>query len=289
VRPEFVQNDWSTLVASLERGDFDIILNGLEVTAARRERVRFTRPYYTFTETLVVRRDTTAVHALADLHGQRVGTLAGSFAFELLRAQADVEIVLYEGVQEPYVDLEQGRLAAVLLDNIIADRYGLPRRPCARPPRSHAARTLRRCGRPTGRCARRSTRRWRPLPPMANCGQFSNAGRCGTRTRRQWLPHATRPRRRLRLAACCGGMCRCFCVHRPSPLPSRRWPCAGGPRRAGAQPARRYGRPSVQAAAGTYVELFRGTPVLLQLYVLYYGLAPWLTLNAFTARCSVSG
>src|SRR5437763_1275729 len=47
--------------------------------------------------------------------------------------------------------------------------------------------------------------------------------------------------------------------------------------------ARRYGGPVVAAAAGVYVELFRGTPVLLQLYVLYYGLAPLLTLDAFTA------
>jgi len=39
----------------------------------------------------------------------------------------------------------------------------------------------------------------------------------------------------------------------------------------------------VAAVAGVYVELFRGTPVLLQLYVLYYGLAPLLTLDAFTA------
>src|SRR5262249_20723566 len=37
------------------------------------------------------------------------------------------EPVLYEGVEEPYIDLEEGRLAAVLLDNIIANRYGLPR------------------------------------------------------------------------------------------------------------------------------------------------------------------
>ena len=47
--------------------------------------------------------------------------------------------------------------------------------------------------------------------------------------------------------------------------------------------ARRYGGPVVAAVAGVYVELFRGTPVLLQLYVLYYGLAPLLTLDAFTA------
>ncbi len=47
--------------------------------------------------------------------------------------------------------------------------------------------------------------------------------------------------------------------------------------------ARRYGAPPLQAAAGVYVEVLRGTPVLLQLYVLYYGLAPVLPLDAFTA------
>ena len=47
--------------------------------------------------------------------------------------------------------------------------------------------------------------------------------------------------------------------------------------------ARRYGGPALRAAGGTYVELFRGTPVLLQLYVLYYGLAPILPLTAFSA------
>src|SRR5439155_887787 len=53
--------------------------------------------------------------------------LAGSLALDLLRAAPGVEVVLYEGVEEPYLDLERGRLRAVLLDNIIAARYGLPR------------------------------------------------------------------------------------------------------------------------------------------------------------------
>jgi polar amino acid transport system substrate-binding protein len=47
--------------------------------------------------------------------------------------------------------------------------------------------------------------------------------------------------------------------------------------------ARRYGGRALRTGAGAYVEVFRGTPVLLQLYVLYYGLAPVLTLDAFTA------
>src|SRR5262252_455151 len=37
VRARFVQSDWSNLVPGLERGDFDIALNGLEDTPARRD------------------------------------------------------------------------------------------------------------------------------------------------------------------------------------------------------------------------------------------------------------
>ena len=48
--------------------------------------------------------------------------------------------------------------------------------------------------------------------------------------------------------------------------------------------ARLYGGPRRRARSpSAYVEVFRGTPVLLQLYLLYYGLAPVLKLGALTA------
>jgi polar amino acid transport system substrate-binding protein len=47
--------------------------------------------------------------------------------------------------------------------------------------------------------------------------------------------------------------------------------------------ARIYGGPVARGSAHWYVELFRGTPVLLQLYLLYYGLAPLVHLDALTA------
>src|SRR5690348_2223720 len=114
VRAEFVQNDWQNLVPSLERGDFDVAMNGLEVTPARRARVAFSRPYYAFTETLVVPRDAPPVRGLADMAGRRIGTLEGSLAYDLVRRTPHVETVLYEGVEEPYVDLVRGRLDGVL-------------------------------------------------------------------------------------------------------------------------------------------------------------------------------
>src|ERR1700733_3599649 len=122
VRAEMRQYAWSNLVPSLERGDFDVAMNGLEATAERADRVLLSAPYYTYAETLTVRRGA-PYHSLAALAGKRVGTLNQTVAHDLLRAQP-LEAVLYEGNVEPYLDLEQGRLDAVLLDNIIAQRYG---------------------------------------------------------------------------------------------------------------------------------------------------------------------
>src|SRR2546422_708168 len=67
----FVQNDWSNLVPSLERGDFDLIVNGLEDTQALRGRILLSRPYFNFAEQLVVRRGST-LRSLDALRGHRV-------------------------------------------------------------------------------------------------------------------------------------------------------------------------------------------------------------------------
>jgi len=47
--------------------------------------------------------------------------------------------------------------------------------------------------------------------------------------------------------------------------------------------SRIYGGKPVRFLAGSYVEIFRGTPVLLQLYVLYFGIAPVVKLSALVA------
>jgi polar amino acid transport system substrate-binding protein len=284
VRAEFVQNDWSTLVPSLERGDFDIILNGLEVTAARRERVAFTRPYYAFSETLVVRRDDATVRSLNDLRGRRAGTLAASFGFELLRATPGVDMVLYEGVEEPYIDLEQGRLDAVVLDNVIADRYGLVR------PTLRAAATV---GEGTYAIAVRPGDHALLQAVDTALGEMIGAGelrailtRWSLWNERQERLTATAPATAARAVPGAVTVSQLALFLRATGFTVFISTLAMGLAVAGGlvlSVARRYGGAALRLAATTYVEVFRGTPVLLQLYVLYYGLAPVLTLNAFTA------
>src|ERR1044071_9048316 len=124
VKARFHQNDWSSLVPSLERGDFDIALNGMEATTERADRVLLSEPYFVYAETLAVHQGSTA-RSLEDLKGKRVGTLNQTYAYDLLKERG-FDPVIYEGDQEAYWDLANGKLDGVLLDNIIADRYGCP-------------------------------------------------------------------------------------------------------------------------------------------------------------------
>jgi polar amino acid transport system substrate-binding protein len=124
--PRFVLIAFASLDQSIARGDADIALDGLEDTPVRRATMSPTIPYYEFREVLAVRDgDRSRISSLVDLRGRRVATLAGTIAYDILvRAASDIGLqpVAYEDDVHPYEDLVIGRVDAVLLDNILADR-----------------------------------------------------------------------------------------------------------------------------------------------------------------------
>lgn len=126
VKEKFYQNDWDNLVPALNRKNFDIILNGLEITPLRKNSISFTMPYYIYSEQLMVRKDEKNIKSINDIAGKRVGTLQASVAMEILAGLKGVQIVNYKGVVEPYHDLVNGRIDAVFLDLPMAAFYGKP-------------------------------------------------------------------------------------------------------------------------------------------------------------------
>ncbi len=116
-RIEHKQYDFKKLLEGLERGDIDFAMNGLEVTPDRQKRVRFSRPYYVFKLQLVVRQDESELRSLRDCVARRarVGTLENTAASRLLE-QLRLPVQLYDSQVTPFEDLAVGRLDAVLLD-----------------------------------------------------------------------------------------------------------------------------------------------------------------------------
>jgi polar amino acid transport system substrate-binding protein len=124
---EFVQYDFKALVSGLQRGDFDFAMNGLEVTPDRIKAVRFTRPYYVYTLQLAARANDRRFNSLEAC--KRIGGVVGTLedtAAERLLDELGVAKKIYGNQTELYLDLELGRLDAVLLDLPIAVYYAQP-------------------------------------------------------------------------------------------------------------------------------------------------------------------
>ena len=297
--PRFLQVGFTSLDAAAARGDFDIGLSGIEDSPARRSRLALTIPYYEFREVLTVREaDGARYRTLADLAGRRVATLGATLAYDLLvAAQAEHGLVpvIYEDDVHPYSDLALGRVDAVLLDEVLADR-GVARNPGL----INAAATVG-TGRYVGILAPGNT----ALRDRMNdiLMEAMRDGRLEAIFRRWDMWNEDQPRLYASLTRNQGS----DAAEPESSAQLGTWEAArryfpallnaalitlvlsilsmalavalGGLIASG----RVYGPRPVQIALTAWVELVRGTPLLLQLFVLYFGLATVVQLPAFLA------
>lgn len=298
----FVQVQWSSIDQSVERGDFDIGLSGVEDTPTRRARHAVTLPYFEFREVLAVRpADRDRIHTLADLRGRRVATLGATIAYDLLLAARDstgVVAVSYDDDVHPYTDLVDGRVDAVLLDHIIAHR------------------ALRRLG----------DQAFVILPQAVAAGHYVGVLAHGDSALRDSVDAVLREAMR---DGTLEQILRRWDVWDPSQADLFERVLRGGvanqpPRAAGAAQviaylpslaraagvtlsasvlsmalavivavvlasARVYGPRWLRLSATIYVEVVRGTPLLLQLFVIYYGLSGVVRLPAFLAAVLALG
>jgi len=302
-RPEFVNIDFRQIDQSIARGDAEVGLSGIEDTPTRRTTLAVTVPYYEFHEVLSVRDgDASRFRTLADLRDKNVGTLSGTIAYEiLLRAEREhgLHAVSYDDDVHPYSDLVLGRVDAVLLDNVLAERrdramegftiqpqtvavghYVGVLAPENAPLRDSIDELLR--GAMRDGTLERIFRKWRvwnddqpklyaqilagqPVAPVIGLDTSASVSAMSKwEAARRYLPSLLRAST-VTIALSCLSMALAIAIGVV---------IATG---------RVYGGRMSQAALTGYVELIRGTPILLQLFVLYYGLAAAIRLPAFVA------
>jgi polar amino acid transport system substrate-binding protein len=300
---EFLNVTFTSIDQSIGRGDADVGMSGIEDTPARRATMAVTLPYYEFREVLSVRdADAQRYRSLGDLRGKRVGTLAGTIAYDvLLRAERDfgIQAVSYEDDVHPYSDLVVGRLDAVVLDNVLAERRqraitGFSIQPetiavghyvgllsASNAPLRDSMNEILRVAMRDG-TLERILRKWRvwnddqprlyqrvlrgePVPAVVGLdGSTSVATISQWEATKRYLPSLLRASAVTIVLSCLAmGLAVVVGVL-----------IATG---------RVYGGRVARVALTGYVEVMRGTPILLQLFVLYYGLAAAIRLPAFAA------
>jgi polar amino acid transport system substrate-binding protein len=283
--PEFCQGQWDKLLQVLDSKRIDLVLNGYEWSERRANEYLSTRPYYVFQLQLMVRRDS-PVKAWSDLKSPKpgggrwtVGVLSGSAADTFADEQGGkhVTVVRFDGSVDAMTAVQNGQYDATLQDVPVARFYNnrFPGLAQVGPPESHgyyvifvrkedqalkdvldqglarliASGELRRLyekyGIWTDAQNELSTVVW---PPERVSGAGMLTG---------W---SLLSRYRLRLMDAAFMTIQLSMCSMPLAMALGLLVAIG----------RLYGPRPLQAVLSAYVELLRGTPLMLQLYVLFY-------------------
>lgn len=131
---EFKAIDWNSKEAELKSGRVDILWNGLDITEKRKENMLFSDPYMDNRQIVFVAKGKDiAIASEADLAGKTIGTQSGGTTEEYFEANADLkasmaEVKYYPDYINAFMDLENGRIDAVVGDEIIG-RYYISKHP----------------------------------------------------------------------------------------------------------------------------------------------------------------
>lgn len=130
VSQQMVETDYGHLDDALAANKFDMVMNGWEITDARKKVELFSDPYYRYGQQIVVRADDprfarydlNSVVTLDILRGMTVGTGDGYKAAVYLQADPNLTPKLYEG-NLPFDDVKQKKIDASLIDLPLAEYY----------------------------------------------------------------------------------------------------------------------------------------------------------------------
>ncbi|AZG44973.1 ABC transporter permease subunit [Gordonia insulae] len=122
VRAEFVETPWDSIFAALGADRFDVVANQVTITPERQARYDLSAPYSVGEGVIVTRADDTSIRSLDDLSGKVTAQSATSNWAQVARdAGARVEAV--EGFTQAITLLNQGRVQATVNDSIAVYAY----------------------------------------------------------------------------------------------------------------------------------------------------------------------
>lgn len=81
VKARFIEGEWDGLLAGLDAGRYDIMVNGVDVTPEREEKYDFSTPYAYNRIAVIVRGDDDSIHTMEDLNGKSTAnTISSTYA-----------------------------------------------------------------------------------------------------------------------------------------------------------------------------------------------------------------
>ena len=113
VKATFVEGEWDGLLAGLDAGRYDIMVNGVGITPEREEKYSFSTPYAYNRTAVIVRGDYDEIQSMEDLNGkQTANTISSTYA--QLAEQYGADVTGVDDLNQTFELLNSGRIDATL-------------------------------------------------------------------------------------------------------------------------------------------------------------------------------
>ena len=113
VEPEFVEGEWDGLLAGLDAGRYDIMVNGVDITPDRAAKYDFSTPYAYNRTAVITRADDDSIQTLEDLNGKTTANTISS-TYAQLAEQYGATVTAVDDLNQTFELLNSGRIDATL-------------------------------------------------------------------------------------------------------------------------------------------------------------------------------
>ena len=120
-KTEFVETPSAVREQTIIDGKVDLVAATYTINDTRKQKVSFAGPYYIAGQSILVKKDNTAITGLASLGGKKVCTVTGSTPLKTLQERAPTADlpILFDTYSKCIEALKDGRIEAVSTDNVI--------------------------------------------------------------------------------------------------------------------------------------------------------------------------
>ena len=122
VHPQFVEAPWDALFASLMADRFDVVANQVTKNPEREAKYALSKPYTFSQGVIITRSDDNSIKSLADLKG-RTTAQSSTSSWAKVATDAGAKVQAVEGFAQAVTLVKQKRVDATLNDNLAALEY----------------------------------------------------------------------------------------------------------------------------------------------------------------------
>lgn len=122
VEADFTESAWDSLLAGIDSGRLDTVINAVSITDERSEKYDFAGPYFYITQQIVVSKDNDDIVDMDSLNGKKMANTATTAYLDILE-DAGASLVQINTADEAVALISSGRADFTTFNSVVFNEY----------------------------------------------------------------------------------------------------------------------------------------------------------------------